>query len=434
MHDFCLHVSFLEVISVCKLLIKSCPSFCCRWLHYESVGFAFMSLSCTRGWVPGVLSEHQVNDLAKEGWLENFNLDDPISTDGSAFDLTIIGDGYRMLRGSVKPFGGSYEEDVLKNSKLAERIEPSNDGVFGLDDHQTYVFRIQQQLASPLLSSGLIYGQATAKSSIGRVDVLARLIVDGMDTYESFDPVEAAKQKGRMFIEVTPMTFKVRVKVGMALSQLRLFKGRPEDCEISGQVLYHSVLRRSSVAGASPYRRTAQDGSLSVDLDNALLCDGESGCAFRAKKASNPEGIALWEENEKPDPKTYWELWVCDESKGQKYLRIEKDHFYILRSRERIALPPGVAVYCRATDETIGEMRIHYAGFVHPNFGYERDDEFDGTPLIFEVKGHDFEVTLTNEEVMARLTFYRMSKDSEKASTYGKQTLQLSKFFKPWYH
>lgn len=29
----------------------------------------------------------------------------------------------------------------------------------------------------------------------------------------------------------------------------------------------------------------------------------------------------------------------------------------------------GVAVYCRPSDETIGEMRIHYAGFVHPGFG-----------------------------------------------------------------
>jgi len=79
-------------------------------------------------------------------------------------------------------------------------------------------------------------------------------------------------------------------------------------------------------------------------------------------------------------------------------------------------------------------MRIHYAGFVHPKFGYQRADGFEGTPLIFEVKGHDFNVTLTNEEVMARLTFYRMSQDSDVESTYGKQTLQLSKFFKPWYH
>jgi dCTP deaminase len=229
------------------------------------------------------------------------------------------------------------------------------------------------------------------------------------------------------------MTFKVRVKVGTPLSQLRLFKGRTEDCVIGGQVLHESVLHSDRTGDAVNYRRTEHDGTLSVDLENALICESESGCAFRAKKSSNPDGIPLWGK-EMTDPKSYWDLLPCEESKQLKFLRIEKEKFYILRSKERIALPPGVAVYCRATDETIGEMRIHYAGFVHPKFGYEREDQFDGTPLIFEVRGHDVEVTLTNEEVMARLVFYRMSQDSGKKSTYGEQTLQLSKFFKPWYH
>jgi dCTP deaminase len=388
--------------------------------------------------VPGVLSEHQVTKLAKKGWLNHVNLDDKNSIDGSALDLTLSCEGYRMLRGTVKPFGGSYEQSVLKDSKFAERIKPSSDGVYPLEHRQTYVFRVQQELGSPLLGSDEIYGQATAKSTVGRVDVLARLIVDGMDTYESFDPAHAGKKKGRkqtghMFIEVTSMTFDVRVRVGTALSQLRLFKGKPEDCEIRGQVLYESVLRRDRTAATSNFRRTQNDGTLSVDLQNVELCEGETGCAFCAKQPLNAERIPLWGEK-MTDPKMYWELLPCEESEERKFLRIEKEKFYILRSKERIALPPGVAVYCRATDETIGEMRIHYAGFVHPRFGFERDDGINGTPLIFEVRGHDVGLTLTNEEVMARLTFYRMSEDSDKKSTYGTQTLQLSKFFKLWYH
>jgi deoxycytidine triphosphate deaminase len=82
-------------------------------------------------------------------------------------------------------------------------------------------------------------------------------------------------------------------------------------------------------------------------------------------------------------------------------------------------------------------MRIHYAGFVHPLFGRERDDEKTGTPLIFEVRGHDVKVTLTDGEKMARLTFYRMSEDCERPkkrahrqqSGYENQTLKLSGFF-----
>jgi len=341
-----------------------------------------------------------------------------------------------MKRGSVKPFGGNYEQDVLKDAGLATRVEPVA-GVFSLESRKTFVFRVEQELGSALLHSRVVYGQATARSSVGRVDVLTRLIVDGMDTYESFDPEGVGSQKGRMFIEVSPLTFNVLVKPGESLSQLRLFKGRPEDCEIRGEVLYRSVLKGAAPSGV---RRRNEHGTLSVDLSNAPVGKSDVGCAFRARgfKDANERRafpVPLWKAmpKDRPDPKDFWELLPCDCSGKQKYLNITKERFYILRSRERIALPPSVAVYCRATDETIGEMRIHYAGFVHPGFGFGRKDGSDGTPLIFEVRGHDVEVMLSDEEVMARLTFYRMSADAQKKSAYDKQTLLLSNFFKPWH-
>src|SRR5213078_579320 len=109
-------------------------------------------------------------------------------------------------------------------------------------------------------------------------------------------------------------------------------------------------------------------------------------------------------------------------------INIEKESFYILRSKELMALPAGIAVYCRATDETIGEMRIHYAGFVHPHFGRDRSDGQTGTPLIFEVRGHDVRVLLKDGEKLARLTFYRMAEysDSTGPGDYSDQVLKLS--------
>jgi dCTP deaminase len=113
-------------------------------------------------------------------------------------------------------------------------------------------------------------------------------------------------------------------------------------------------------------------------------------------------------------------------------LRIENNQFYILRSKEKIRVPAGVAIYCRASDETIGEMRIHYAGFVHPHFGI-RDDGEKGTPLIFEVRGHQVDVNLRQGERMANLRLYRMSEDAGAGtSDYEKQTLKLSGFFADW--
>lgn len=384
-----------------------------------------MKLSPLNKWIPGAISNRQIKQLCKPGWIEDVTGDDQIGY--SALDLTLVGEGYRMLQGCIKPFGDSYEA-VLKNNKFASLLGKKSE--YLLIPNQTYVFKIKQRLGHQFLNSGAIYAQATAKSSVGRMDVLARLIVDGMNSYEEFKPDTGREGNGQMYLEITPITFKVKVKEDIALSQLRFFYGKPEDCELRGRELYGSIL----LGGGST------DGSLSVDLSNTEVVSGKIGAAFCAstKKA---RAIRLWKSSETlPDPKCFWKLLKASElqvdGESKKCLKIEKDAFYILRSKENISLPAGVCVYCRAIDETIGEMRIHYAGFVHPLFGRERPDGKWGTPLIFEVRGHDVQVTLTDEEKMARLTFYRMSENVksnvEQKSGYEDQTLKLSGFFAPW--
>ena len=168
-----------------------------------------------------------------------------------------------------------------------------------------------------------------------------------------------------------------------------------------------------------------------MDLSNAEI-GGLKAAAFCAEGPRDGVQIQLWGEGNAGDPCPHWTLREAHATRG---LEIEPEKFYILRSKERLSVPPGIAIYCRASDETIGEMRIHYAGFVHPLFGLKRNDEKIGTPLIFEVRGHQVHVTLTDGEKMANLTFYRMSEDSDdeaKPTPYENQTLQLSKFFRQW--
>jgi dCTP deaminase len=328
-----------------------------------------------------------------------------------------------MVKGSVKPFGKSYENFLNRAKEFRVPIKAEANGSFTLEPKKTYVFKLEQQLGPEVRKSRKLYGQATAKSSVGRVDVLARLIVDGMDSYEAFHPQGVAEGNGHLYLEITPITFSVRVKKGISLSQLRIFYGKPEDAEMRSDELYASVLLNGG-----------QDGCLRVDLEDAQV-GNDKGCAFCAPPNRKLDPVPLWiDEDCKPiEPAPYWELQRAINLEGMKSLPIVKEQFYLLRSKERIALPNSVSVYCRAIDETIGEMRIHYAGFVHPFFGREQGSK--GTPLIFEVRGHDVEVLLTDCEKMARLTFYRMSEECEpekKKSRYGSQTLELSKFFGDW--
>jgi hypothetical protein len=49
-----------------------------------------------------------------------------------------------------------------------------------------------------------------------------------MDQYEGFTPDGLHNgQNGKLFLEMTPITFPIKVKPGIALSKLRLFLGSP---------------------------------------------------------------------------------------------------------------------------------------------------------------------------------------------------------------
>lgn len=381
-------------------------------------------------WIPGVLSMHQIRELIADDFIANTSSAHG-AFDYSSMDLHLTDEAYRLPNGSIKPSGTRYLYH-LKQSSSYEKLSLENDGAFLLKRQQTHLFKLSERLGLGEFIRGIggLYGQATAKSSVGRVDVLARLIVDGSRDYEVFAPDDFTVRDGNgdMYVEITPITFDVKLRPGGSVNQLRMFLGAPHEVELKGDVLYRRVLR--TPAGNS-------DGSLSVNLDDTTIC-GESTAAFVATPPTSQaprEPICLWHDAEraKPNPRPFWSLLRADE---HKRLTIEKDNFYILRSKEAIALPKGVAVYCRASDETIGEMRIHYAGFVHPLFGYNRTDGKVGTPLIFEVRGHNVNVSLVDGERMAKLTFYRMSEDAvsdtEIDMSYNDQELQLSKYFGDW--
>jgi len=376
-----------------------------------------------KDWIPGVLSKRQLEQLHELRYIDGVSEANDAIAD-SSIDLTLSNTAFKLEVGAVKPHKGDYLQTVLKDGQLSNPIKPNENGEFILRAKETYVFKLKESLNKLVLCKQNLYGQATAKSTVGRMDVLARLLVDGMTFYEGFTPDRLQAGNGEMFLEITPMTFHVIVKEGDRLSQLRVFYGQPEHSVIKGEELLDSVVRKD--AGDKC------DDTLSVDLGFEVI-GGERVSAFSTERNLDEDNpIRLAKSSPKPKP---WDYWKFEQKDAGDRLRITDSKFYILRSKERLALTKGVAAYCRATDETMGEMRIHYAGFVHPYFGRNRGDETIGTPLIFEVRGHDLNVSMHDGEKMARLIFYRMSEEAkapEKPSEYKAQTLQLSSIFDDW--
>jgi len=355
-------------------------------------------------WIPGALNRAQVEALRDHGLVTQEG--DGLKIQPCSIDLTLSDEAYEMKEGSVKPSCSKSYDTELRSS--GSRISGS-DGTFFLKAKSTYVFRLREELTRNLGAIG-IHGQATAKSSIGRLDVLARLVVDRMDVYEGFGADCLAEGSGKMYLEITPITFNIKVEAGQSLSQLRLFYGAPERSRIEGREVCRTVLR-------------SEEDVLRLNLDPVDIA-GRGVLAYRARRNESPILISV--ANGSIDPSKYWELVPDDFSRR---IQIETDKFYILRSLERLWVPDDVAIYCQASDETIGEMRIHYAGFVHPGFGQANPE---GTPLIFEVRGHQVKASLRHGEKMANLIFYRMSKPDHDKTPYDKQELKLSKIFAEW--
>ena len=348
--------------------------------------------------------ERQASSVLAEFKLITLGSSDKISA--ASIDLSVSDKAFRMPQGSIKPSNAFPYSDVL-----TEPLPLSRDGYFDLQKKHTYVFQLCGEL-NPKIGKASIHGQATAKSSVGRLDVLARLIVDGMDTYECFSPNGITT--GHMYVEVTPITFNIRVRPQSCFTQLRLFYGDPEDSVISGDEICRTVLE-------------GNERILTLDLHPATIA-GQEVSAFCAKESIN-DPITLGAK-EAEDPRKFWEFAALD---SRERLQIKNGRFYILRSKEKLWVPKGVAIYCKASDETIGEMRIHYAGFAHPGFGTDEHQKIVRTPLIFEVRGHQVNANLMHGEKMANIVLYRMSDYPEKLdNAYSLQSLKLSNIFKDW--
>jgi dCTP deaminase len=132
------------------------------------------------------------------------------------------------------------------------------------------------------------------------------------------------------------------------------------------------------------------------------------------------------------DPLEFWEPIHRPKSKS---IILNPDDFYILLSRQKFRIPPQCAAEMVAYDPSVGEFRIHYAGFFDPGFGYGHGD-IKGTHAVLEVRSHEVPFLLEDGQVVGRLIYERLLAMPEKiygagiGSSYQDQGLSLSKQFK----
>jgi dCTP deaminase len=270
--------------------------------------------------------------------------------------------------------------------------------------------------------SARISGGANPKSSTGRIDVFTRLITDYAPSFDRIEP----GYRGPLYAEICPQTFPVLVRRGSRLNQLRIRHGSPSFSD--------AALRRLHEQGAlvgyddEKGEPNINDGlALSIDLKGSADIGKRIG--FRAKKHT---GLIDVDKVGVLDPADYWEPI---EANARGDMVLDPDEFYILVSRERVAIPPDHAAEMVPFNPLVGEFRVHYAGFFDPGFGFE-----PGQPPtargVLEVRSREVPFILEHGQVIGRLIFERLTDPPPEGygaslgSNYQRQGLKLSKHFR----
>src|SRR5207302_827678 len=104
------------------------------------------------------------------------------------------------------------------------------------------------------------------------------------------------------------------------------------------------------------------------------------------------------------DPTEFWEEIL---SPASQQIILTPGEFYILASKERVRVPPAYAAEMIAYDPSVGEFRIHYAGFFDPGFGHG-GNQLKGTRAVLEVRSHEVPFLLRHGQRVGRLIYERL--------------------------
>ncbi len=366
----------------------------------------------------GILPSQALRELIAAQRIQSDQPDLDALVQPSSLDLRLSHTAYRV-RASFLPGKHKTVQDRIDALSM-HQIDLSAGAV--LEVGCVYIVPLMERLRLPEQISGM----ANPKSSTGRLNLFTRLIVDGA---EEFDRVPAGYQ-GPLYAEIAPNAFSILVRPGIRLNQVRFHRGAPTVTDSDLRQLHDKV----GLVGAA--RDTAQinNGLLfTVDLSGIGT---ERLAGFKAKRHAAVIDVAKIGHY---DPRDYWDAIPAD-PKGR--LILDPNEFYILASRERVRIPPDYAAEMMPYDTSMGEFRVHYAGFFDPGFGWSPDTDGardgGGTRAVLEVHSHEVPFLLEHGQIVGRMVYNRLLArpvdlyGAGIGSNYHAQALTLSKHFKAW--
>jgi len=356
---------------------------------------------------PGVLPSQALRALIAEGRISAQTPIPAPQIQPASLDLRLGAVAHRV-RASFLAGGDATVEEQLERFTM-HSIDLSAGAV--LEKGCVYVIPLQERLDLPANVSAA----ANAKSSTGRLDLLTRLITDRGEEFDRVDP----GYSGPLYAEISPRSFSVLVRPGMRLNQIRLRRGSLTFSDDELRALH----AREPLVDVAPII----DHGLAFSVD--LTPRGDQPVGWRAKPHT---GLIDLDRIAAYDPAEFWEPLFPAPRGG---LILDPGAFYILVSRESVAIPPMYAAEMQPYLAMAGEFRVHYAGFFDPGFGHA-SAHGAGSRGVLEVRCYEAPFALEHGQVVGRLVYEPMAAvpdvlyGADLASNYQGQGLKLAKQFR----
>lgn len=367
------------------------------------------------GVTTGILPDRDIAKLIAGGRISAAGGVDVSQIQPASLDLRLGATAWRV-RASFLPGKGSTVQAKIDRLKM-HQIDLTKPVV--LEKGCVYIAELMEELRLP----ADIAGHANPKSSTGRLDIFTRLITDAGAEFEGV----VAGYKGKLYVEIMPHTFSVLAQQGTRLNQIRFVRGHPPPSDTKLTEL-DQALRLVYSDSDGPLPAIIKNGLwISVDLE------GDASHGIIGYRAKHHAPLIDLSQINHYDPLEFWEPIARN---ADRSLVLNPDDFYILVSRERVRIPNSHAASMVPYDPSVGEFRIHYAGFFDPGFGYGANN-LTGARAVLEVRSHDVPFMIEHGQDVGRLIYERLLGEPEKiygvniGSNYQSQGLKLSKQFKP---
>ena len=303
----------------------------------------------------------------------------------ASFDLT-LGDVAYGMRSAALPYNQSVEEFIARWKRYDFSLKKNQTNV--LERGVCYIIPLKEEMRLPPDFRAIF----SPKSSTGRCDVFVRVLTDNFPHYDR----TPYGYHGKLYLEVVPLSFNIKVSAGLALTQARIKRKEERTYaphEIStlharcgllydkdGQPISNDLLR---VEGNSVF--------FSIDLDREIV-------GFEARPTPTEELDLTLSGKHRPS-----DFWTPIGKPRNGEFALTPGTFYLLATKERSKIPMECCGEMMPYDVSSGEVRPHYAGFFDPGFGGDQ-----GTTGVLEVRCRDVPFRLVHGQPICRMVFEPM--------------------------